>query len=80
MSFQVFQSKYNPSAYLVLATDHSVPGKCLISFTGEHARELAEEYALWKNTRAHAETPPPRMQRAPAVDATRCTWTATVRN
>jgi hypothetical protein len=80
MSFKVFQSKYNPNAYLVLAADHSEPGECLISFTGEHARELAEEYAVWKNTRAHAETPPPTIQRAPVVDATRRTWKATLRN
>jgi len=76
--FKVFQSKYNPSAYLVLATDLTSPGECLISFTGEQAKQLAEEYALWKNTRAHADTPAPPIRRAPVVDATRRTWTATV--
>lgn len=79
MPFKVFASKYNPSAYLVLATDPQQNSECLISFTGDSAKELAEEYALWKNTRARAESTAPRVASvADRVDPTRRTWTARV--
>lgn len=78
MPFKVFASKYNPSAYLVLATDQSQSGECLISFTGDGAQQLAEEYALWKNTRARSEVPAPQLTLPERGDPTRRTWTARV--
>jgi hypothetical protein len=80
MSFKVFASKYNPSAYLVLATDPLQASECLISFTGDGAQQLAEEYALWKNAREEAAIPPPpvRSFAETRIDPTRRTWTARV--
>jgi hypothetical protein len=55
MRYEIEESKDHPGAYLAFAVNHEGDGEIYIAeFVGPKARQLAEEYAEWKNGERHS--------------------------